>query len=316
MRSFLLRHAKRAARTALVVAASAVVFYALVIAPARAEVREQLLRAGSQLLRYEHAKIQDAPRTFALNGSFMQLSAGVTERSLGEVLDYFESHCNASSAEVVHQGLGALVPATPAPTPRHGRKPADETLTWESTMRAQGETQGFVACVAADGGISPDALVARAKRYVDSGDISALGGMRYVYATRHKGRVNYIVFWSDDALSLRKMFPKTGDAEGFDVAGVPRPPGARRMLSAREMGTSYQTNVYTDGSLSVVDTAAFYADKLPQLGWEVMPAPQPSTSLFATQKGVMVVVSFTEKHGRAVTTVMTTQAGHSSPLTP
>ena len=178
----------RALRGALVAVAAVAVFYALVIAPARAEVRGRLLRAGNHLLRYEHARTQDAPRTFYVNGVPMELSAGISDRPPSEVLDYFEAHCN-DSAGVLRTGMLAPAHNVTAPAAVPGGSPErDKLLEWKSTMRDDDGERGFVACVASAGGITPESLAARAQAYVSGGgDISALGGMRYIYATRRAG---------------------------------------------------------------------------------------------------------------------------------
>ncbi|MCA9610067.1 MAG: hypothetical protein KC619_30935, partial [Myxococcales bacterium] len=60
---------------------------------ARAQISDNLFGLGAQMMAYEHATHQDAPRDLVVNGQTLHLSSGTTTRSAIDVLDYFEARC-------------------------------------------------------------------------------------------------------------------------------------------------------------------------------------------------------------------------------
>lgn len=297
-----------AVRSLIVCCAGLIVVYAVFIQPARAKMTRQLMGLGDELLRYQHAEAQDEPRRFFFNGSGLLLSAGRTDRTVGDVLDYYEHYCSSNTPQIdeVVQMLNAGNPCVDGKC-----VPAsdDNSDFWNSTLRDGHDEAGFVACLAPGGGRTGEELVRRIEAFRDSGDIAMLGGFRYVYAKQHKGMTHFVLFWSDSSVPLDDMFPKEGDAAGIEVPGVPRPPQSRRILSSREEGTPYQMNAYRNRGHSVNQLLAYYHDVLPGMGWDVFDNDSWPDTLFAMRGGIMVVLTFKPKRGATLVTVLTTMAG-------
>lgn len=70
-------------------------------------------------------------------------------------------------------------------------------------------------------------------------------GLRYVFVRpAASGGSHVLVAWTEGRLELGAMFPASGDASGSDVDGLPRPPGAVRLLSARVPHRGYALAAY------------------------------------------------------------------------
>ena len=116
-------------------------------------------------------------------------------------------------------------------------------------MRGEDGRRGFVACLARVA--APEGAPA----------------YRYVYAQPGAERTQVVRFWTDGPLDLEALLPEAGDAPGSDAPDVPRPPGARRILSARELGEPQQITLYETGGAAPRDLAAWYRERLAAIGW-------------------------------------------------
>ena len=77
----------------------------------------------------------------------------------------------------------------------------------------------------------------------------------------------------------------------------PRPPGARRLLSAAEVGKPYGVALYVDSSETPESLADFYRRDLPSRSWRVIEPNRPFArsaedpySVFAERNGVLGIV--------------------------
>jgi hypothetical protein len=100
-------------------------------------------------------------------------------------------------------------------------------------LRSEDEKRGYVACL--DLGPEPldtRQLLRRINAFGQTGDLARLGGLRLAFARADGEGTHHVSVWSDGPLPLLHAFPARGDAPGADPADMPRPPEARRVLSA------------------------------------------------------------------------------------
>ena len=158
-------------------------------------------------------------------------------------------------------------------------------------QRAGDGGRGYVACL---GQLTSDELAA-------TGELAVRGapGYRYVYAQRGAERTRVVRFWTDRPVDLERLFPARGDAPGRDAVGVPRPPGARRILSAREVGAPQEITLYVDPRGESDELERWYRGELAGLGWQPVvapPGPPPPASadrvLMARRAGDLAALVF------------------------
>ncbi len=233
-----------------------------------AEVREIMLGMGSELMAFPG----DTPgqvRQLTLNGATIQMRTGSVNQPIDAVMDHYERMCTrrdgqlAQQIEDLSQGLvqgedGGAVDATAA----------DGTLRWRSGPN------GFVTCLdMGEDAVETEGLTARLSKFVDSGDLSDVGHLRYLYATAtSEGQTHLVTMWNDSELNIYEMFPTDGsDARGSDLDGIPRLEGSQRILSAQEDGRAYGVALYfSDKSVDEID--AFYRESMPDAGFTFMDA--------------------------------------------
>ncbi|MDH5491501.1 MAG: hypothetical protein OEY14_06065, partial [Myxococcales bacterium] len=228
--------APRVLRVVLLFAALYAIVVVWVAHRAKADVQEIMLGLGAEMLHYPDAR-EGRVRRLSLNGASIYMRTATSDRLVPEALDYFESRCNQRDGRVLeqfqeleaegHLDLGELDPAE-----------ADSTLRFETSAR------GFVSCLdMGEGRQGYEGLLDRVGAFVESGDLSRVGQMRYVYAERvgegEEESSFLLSFWSEGELNIYEMFPAAGDAPGVDPADVPRPASSRRILSMVEEGRSY-----------------------------------------------------------------------------
>jgi hypothetical protein len=153
-------------------------------------------------------------------------------------------------------------------------------------LRGEERGRGFVACTAR----------------LAAGEAGELGatGYRYVYAQPGDERTQVVRFWTDRPLDLEALFPASGDAPGRDAAGLPRPPGARRILSAREVGAPQEMTLYADPPGATDELVAWYRERLPGLGWQALASPPPEPGervLVVGRAGSLAALVFADEPG-------------------
>ncbi len=255
---------KRAGLVLLVAAFGAVLGGGWVYHGARAQVSENLWDLGSQMMRYADASRQDTPRDLVVNGQVLRLSSGTARRSATEVLDFFEGRC----AEVD----GSL---TEQLTEARDRDPS----RWEDdrdpspTMREDNGRAGYVACLDYGQSISVAELGARLHRFGETGDVSDVGQMRFVFVesreTDEGPQTHFVAMWTTGSFDVDRMFPEEGDAPGRDVEGLGRPPRSRRVLSSFERGEPYTLTVYQARG-DEAELERFYRRELASSGWTIL----------------------------------------------
>jgi len=230
-----------------------------------------------------------------MNGASLMMTTGVAPRPMEQVLDHFEAECQKRDgrwaeqiAELERQGH-AIASATPYGA-EHG-----------GTLRFASAHEGFVACL--DTGediLPPEGFLARLSTFLESGDLSVIGNLRYAYVRPSQEDPEHAAFvlnlWSDTPVNIYDMFPSEGDAVGDDPEGLPRPDGAQRILAVREVGEPYGMWLYASRSATPAQAEAYYREALVRRGWELA---AEGRSLPVAADGTRLVVA--EREGRLVT---------------
>ena len=130
--------------------------------------------------------------------------------------------------------------------------------------------RGYVACL--DMGEDPEnyeGVISRVQRFLDSGNLSDVGQMRYLYAEKvDDDTTYYLSIFSDADMNLYEMFPAEGDAPGVDP--ITRPEGSRRLLSSYEEGRPYGVTVFSSEGAHGEAFIQHFESSLPSAGWDAM----------------------------------------------
>ncbi len=119
--------------------------------------------------------------------------------------------------------------------------------------------------------LDPESVAAAFERFQNSLDLAEFGEMRYIYAQRAaEGGTFFVAFWIEGSFKVAEMFPAEGDAPGRDVAGVPRPPNSRRLLSTWEEGKSQAVTTYVGGNHAPEELEDFYRAEMETGGWQIL----------------------------------------------
>ena len=279
------------------------VIAAVVVRRVQAEVQDLMLTVGSQMMQLGERAGGIAPRTLRINGAQIRLRVQrVPGMTLDQVLDHFEARCRARNGRFYEQ----------LQSDRAKQKLDEEQLgLLDGVMRSESDDAGAVACMdVGDEQGSPSSILARAQRFVETGDATSFGELRYVRAEKRDGGVFAVMMWTDGPLDVRRMFPKEGDAPGVDFPDLPRPPGSRRLFSAWEEGQAPALNVYESHALPPRELDAHYRKTLAELGWAPLnPAGSGEHAraygLMVMRDGTTVTLSQTAgPSGRSMTTMM------------
>jgi hypothetical protein len=249
-----------------------------------AQADEALHDLGAEVMQYPGEPPEPA-RQLVLNGVSVAFRTQAVRAPLERVLEHYRSLCASRSA-------GFAVPL--------------------SAQSASNSERGYVACLDT-GHASADlrALAERFVRFAQTGDLSAMGGLRYVHARRAPGDDATLLFtmWADSALDLFRMLPGSEvDAGGSDPPGVPRPPGSQRLLSAWESNQPSRVFVYRAKETSELQVESFYRSQLLQNGWTVL---ERHPSQLLTINGARLISA--EREGRTITVLVS--PGESSSIT-
>jgi hypothetical protein len=221
-----------------------------------------LTQVGEHMMRYAQAQHQNAPQELVINGSRFFLSTGNIEATVEDVLDHFHAKCNRRNGQL-HDQWAEVAEA-------RGVK-VDHYNSWfDGVFRGSQGRRGVLACLeTGPARLSPDLMLTRAKLALASGDLSRMGGLRYVFVIPGRNeRVSvFVALWSEGSVNLRSMFPPSGDAPGTDPEGVPRPAATRRLIATQPKDHAAGLHVYTSDTLRRDALHAFYAAELPKAGF-------------------------------------------------
>jgi hypothetical protein len=208
------------------------------------------------------------------------MSTAESDEPVKTVLDRFQANCDS------HPGaMKDLVDDVVAKKALAASGKDANTLTTQREDTPNKDA-GTVLCMAGSGGKVDwkDAFHA----FQQTGDLSNIGNLRYVYAQKMKsGRTSIRTVWTDGHFNFYAVMPqdKTGDAPGSDAANVPRPDHARRIFTAEAANDQYAARYYeTDDEAA--DALAAYDHKMDALGWEMITTDDsaPTTHWYQNQK--------------------------------
>lgn len=252
----------------------------------RADLREAGLGVGHQLAKLED--LTEGAYLVRVNGAEAHWASVRTSQPVDEVLGRYERYCRESPSSLgqamqdIPQALEDRVPLSKSDPGRIG------------IVREGNEGRGMVACFVgraiASGSLEP--LRRDLDAFVTSGDLSALGHFRYVFAERGAHGTRVVTLWSDGPLKLGRMFPAEGDAPGTDSILAPRPRGSRRTMSASIEGFPASVRIY-ETRISSAEVLAFEGAALSAKGFEKVSGTEPSRGAVAYVRddGVQIILS-------------------------
>lgn len=288
------------ARLTVFVAACCVVLLYVDYRVAKASVMEKLLGIGQRMAPFvDNARDVEAPREVHMNGVRLWVAAGHTDRPPAEVRRFYAER---------YAGQGTLTDVITEELKRG--KVLPPSVTGLSQASFGDDNMGGMAALDLGGGLSIRQLQPLVMKLA-AGKVGEVGHLRYLYFERTEaGGTRYLTVWTDDQFDLTKFLPSGGeDTPGRDIDGVPRFPGAVRVLAADERGRLAQMAVY-NGQGSPETAAMFYDARMATLGWSADPrfagyaADKGLHSMrYMNQKGHEVIVDLAadDRHGQGLT---------------
>ena len=244
-----------------------IAFFAL--RSAYGDVKESALVIGRELAGF--GDLLGKSSRVLLNGEPIYVSSAMTDQSVEQVLDRFEGICKKSG-----NGLAKEFSKLPEQLKEQVREELgeeeDEDGSGLGVMRGSTSRDGMVACLVQSPGQRDKEMIDRLTEFVETGDLSKVGWLRYAYAKKtENGRTHVVTSWTDGAFRVFNLMPEDGkDAPGSDPRGTTRPERAARILSAEIEGAPHSVRIY-DSKAAVNEVLAGYDREMPKLGWERLP---------------------------------------------
>ena len=263
-------------RVVAFLAAANLAFTALMLPQARAAAEEAAKQSGLALLKQIGPTLVGPPEVALINGQRMSLASQLTPLSVEQVIERFGQHCREHSAGLASEF--AALPKAAAALQQLPEELRDPSRWLSSATIAKDGKLGQIACIARKGG--GGGLVDRILAFTASGDLAELGDARYVVARRddESGQTHVLAMWTEGKFNIPEMFADSGDAPGADSRDVPRPPNARRVLSAEMAYRSYAIRMY-DTERSHAEVLSYYEQQLGPRGFLNHPLPHASAEL-------------------------------------
>jgi hypothetical protein len=228
---------------------------------ARAEVADQSVVVGRRIMSVVDTTTADVTKVM-LNGETIFVGSSLSDESPSTVLTRYAQHCEANAAQ----------------SPEEWKKLADADSKNIPSVTGQGATvtrggdgseEGTVLCFTRTAG-SRASLSDAVTNFAQTGELGALGSLRYVYAKKTgTGGTHILAAWTLDSFNIKKLAPEgTEDVRGEDFKELPlaRPDHSQRILSARVDGMPYGINIYESDQEPAAVAAAF-DQKLIKQGW-------------------------------------------------
>jgi hypothetical protein len=229
---------------------------------AHAQLDGVLLGLGSRVMAFPTSPVTES-RTIRINGVEVELRTEIVDAPLSQVLAHYRDVC--ATPRSAPSGFGPLIASL-------------------ATRSGSTDRDGYVVCV--ETGVGDfETLTERLVAFSDTRNLADLGPIRYAYASRTAKRPERQTFlltmWADASINLRDLLPiDEGDARGTDPEAIPRPPGARRILSAAEASAPSGVYVYLTEAEGPAETISVYRRQLSARGWRIIERnPGESTQL-------------------------------------
>lgn len=252
------KHVRGLLRAGGYVAALSLALGAFQLRSAHAEVKNRTVELGRQMLQLANASQHDVNR-LSLNGQPMWVGSSLAKDSVSDVLDRYQADCAKNAAQPAESWRELAT--------KVDEKKADKPGMVSGVMRGGDRDEGTVVCFTKGEGSKPTVKEAL-KTFAETGELGALGNLRYVYAKKsNRGNTVVLTAWTDDKFNLADLVPPEGtEAPGNDFPEIPRPPTSTRLMSAQVEGTPFGVNVYRSkqGPGNVV---AYYDAEMGKRGW-------------------------------------------------
>ncbi len=285
--------ARKIARVLAYFAGVATVIGAVAAGSAYADVKDGMLEVGQELGSLDHI---GSKTPIHLNGQPIFVGSQVLQMSVSDALDRAETLCVEGDVENPGQS-GYDTPQSALDTAE--REPVTK-------LREEQGDRGAVVCFAPEDGEVVDGIGDKLDRYMaflKSGNLEDLGRLRYFFAKETPdGHTHLVRVWTEGSFDFYAMAPPNGeDAPGTDPDDMPRPPEARRLLSATTEGSVYAARVYQT-ALAPEALAAAYDTSMVDRGWDLELAR--GTSRVYQRKQVSVFVTPIVKDGRTLVSLV------------
>jgi len=270
----------------------------LSIRSAYGDFKDSAMIMGRQLANF--GDVEGRIHRVRLNGEPVYVTSAVTEAPGSDVLDRFEGLCREHAG-----GLDEMFEDLPKNL-KEEFEAVDDTAGI-GVIRNEGGREGMVACLAQSPLEGWASFPKRFQAFVQEGDLSQLGDLRYVYIKeKEEGRTHVITVWTDGPFNLYNVAPMDGkEAPGSDSPNAPRPQDAVRLLSATVEGAPYAVRIY-DSERPQHEVLAMYEKEMPTRGWK--PIPHVADELphgrgFSRQGVDLLVLAFEEEDRSYVSVV-------------
>jgi hypothetical protein len=255
------KHRRGLLRAAGYLIALSGVFSLIQIRHARAEVGDRTVEMGRQMFALANATQHDVNK-LTLNGQQMYIGSSLSKDSVNQVLDRYESLCDKNRAQDNDEWRKLAESNAPAE-----KKAA---LGNAGVVRSGDGGEGAVMCFTKTATSKPSFGEA-VQTFAQTGELGALGAVRYVYANKSpSGNTVVLTAWTDEHFNMKSfMGDKTKDCAGDDFAEIPRPADSQRVLSGRVEDTPFGLNIYR-GKAAPIDVATSYDQQLTKAGWRAV----------------------------------------------
>jgi len=266
--------------------------------------REAALALGGELAGL--SDLIDERESLTLNGARFRHAVAHSDESPERVLDRIQAHCDTHGGLLrdVLENLESLDRKAFAAAAPPGALRA-------AVVRQDGRDRGVVICFTdSDQGTLTEVAPAFSL-LMRATDPRELGELLYSYAElAPSGRTRIVTLWTRGGLDLAAMFPEHGDASGDDSRLAPRPPQARRILSASAEGQPFGVRSY-ESQLSTSAVASFYAEWARKQRWTLVAADADAgATAYLRGDGVQVFLSLHEVDGHTLVTLTEASAAH------
>jgi hypothetical protein len=269
----------------------------------RGDVGEKMITLGRELLPM--ADLLQKTQRARVNGESIYLASTVVDQSIGEVLDRYQAHCQQYTG-----GLAEQFDALPERAKKElaSRAPA----AWNQRLgivREQRDGEGMVVCIAQNGGGGIPGFVARVNQFLDDGELSHLGNLRYAYVSKtESGKTHLLTTFTEGSFNLYKVIGTGETPRREELDGVPLPANAVMPMTFRVDDMPYAVQAFQSPQ-SPQEIAGYYFDALPRLGWEKIAGPGDAfTNVMMRRRGVTLLVTAEQLDDGSNSHVVVTEA--------
>lgn len=258
------KHVRGLMRAGCYVAVVSLGLGAFQLRQAHAELKNRTVDLGRQMYQLANASQHDVNK-LNLNGQVMWMGSSLSHDSAATVLDRYEAECKKNAAQSP-ESWRQLTQKAAEESKETGKGTAASAMT-TGVMRAGGGKEGTVLCFL-KGEHSKPSVGEAFKSLAETGELGALGDLRYVYAKQGaSGKTTVLTAWTDDRFNLVDLVPAEGkESRGTDLPDLPRPPDSTRLFAAQVEGTPFGLNVYR-GKQGPANVISFYDDAMRKRGW-------------------------------------------------